>query len=380
MPETNPHESDLILGGQNPPPMDAVILGGLAGIKQRLESESIAERLQALNNAIDYGDKAIDLLIQSLSDSADEVSQLSYKLLCGRLEKTAQNKLFRILSGDPKSKPHLLAEISRSNDLITIKNLANNANTSPDILSRLGNTGNMNIILAENIQGWSKFKYKVKSNPFGYGYGAINLDLEAHYKKLADTGISTDIIEIVKTACEIYRDIARNPNSPISVLLILGALFPKDFLDNPVLPQLILESPNFMYNSYHTQRAIAEHPDTPIDILKYLLEFGGISLRKEIAANPNTTLEILEQLTEYVLRSRTEANGVSIGIAQNHKTPACILKKLAGYREQIIIANSGFFKEEEEIKYKLGRAIADHPNTPEELRCTMPSVSTNIFW
>ncbi len=51
MSETNPRESDLILGGQNPPPLNAAVLGGLAGIKQRLESESIAARLQALNNA-----------------------------------------------------------------------------------------------------------------------------------------------------------------------------------------------------------------------------------------------------------------------------------------------------------------------------------------
>ncbi len=46
MSESNPRESDLILGGQNPPPTSAAILGGLAGVKQRLESESIAERLQ----------------------------------------------------------------------------------------------------------------------------------------------------------------------------------------------------------------------------------------------------------------------------------------------------------------------------------------------
>jgi hypothetical protein len=378
MSETNPHKSDLVLGGQNPPPTNAAILGGLAGVKQRLESESIEQRIQTLNDTVQYGKDSIDLLMQSLSDSADEVSKLAYELLCDRLDKIEQNKLFRVLSSDPKSKPHLLAKISLSNDLATIKNLANNPNTSPDILSKLGNTGNMSKMLAENIQGWSKFKYKVKSNPFGYGYGAV-INLKVHYQKLADTGISTDIIETIKSACEIYRDIARNPNSPIPVLLILGGLFPKDFLDNPVLPQLILESPNFIYSSFHTQRAIAEHPDTPIDILKYLLEFGGISLRKEIAANPNTTLDILEQLTKYVLNSKTEVNPVSVGIAENYKAPACILEKLAEYREQIIIRHSDFVKEEEEIKYKLGQAIAEHPNTPKDLRIKMSSVSQNMF-
>jgi hypothetical protein len=41
MSQPNPNDTDAILGGQNPPPINAVILGGLAGVKQRLESESM---------------------------------------------------------------------------------------------------------------------------------------------------------------------------------------------------------------------------------------------------------------------------------------------------------------------------------------------------
>ncbi|WP_310425662.1 hypothetical protein [Chamaesiphon sp. VAR_48_metabat_135_sub] len=33
----NPHESDLVLGGQNPPPINAAVLGGEAGKKQKLQ-------------------------------------------------------------------------------------------------------------------------------------------------------------------------------------------------------------------------------------------------------------------------------------------------------------------------------------------------------
>jgi hypothetical protein len=37
MSESNPHPSDLVLGGQNPPPINAAVLGGEAGKKQKLK-------------------------------------------------------------------------------------------------------------------------------------------------------------------------------------------------------------------------------------------------------------------------------------------------------------------------------------------------------
>ena len=85
MSETNPHESDLILGGQNLPSVDAAILGGLAGVRQRLENKSITERIQALNNAVAYGDDGINLAIRSLSDHDDKVRRIAKRLLRERL-------------------------------------------------------------------------------------------------------------------------------------------------------------------------------------------------------------------------------------------------------------------------------------------------------
>jgi hypothetical protein len=81
MSELTPRESDLVLGGQNPPPTNAAILGGLAGVKQRLESESIVERLQALNNAVQYGNDGIGLAIKALTDVDREIQHLASKLL-----------------------------------------------------------------------------------------------------------------------------------------------------------------------------------------------------------------------------------------------------------------------------------------------------------
>ncbi len=84
MPELTPSESDLVLGGQNPPPINAAILGGLAGVEQRLASESIAERLQALNDTCQYGEKAIELVTKALTDESYEVRVLAIKLLSER--------------------------------------------------------------------------------------------------------------------------------------------------------------------------------------------------------------------------------------------------------------------------------------------------------
>jgi hypothetical protein len=60
MTDTAPRNSDAILGGQTPPPTSGAILGGLEGAKQRLESEAVVARLTALNDAFQYGDRAID--------------------------------------------------------------------------------------------------------------------------------------------------------------------------------------------------------------------------------------------------------------------------------------------------------------------------------
>jgi hypothetical protein len=89
----NPNDTDAILGGQNPPPVNAAILGGLAGVKQRLESESIAERLHALNNAVVYGDDGINLALRSLSDNDDKVRRLAKRLLRDRFGEAGKEAL-----------------------------------------------------------------------------------------------------------------------------------------------------------------------------------------------------------------------------------------------------------------------------------------------
>jgi hypothetical protein len=81
MSESNPHKSDLVLGGQNPTPVDTAILGGLVGIKKRLQRESLSTRFQALTDAIRYGSEGFDLLIESLTDDDEDICRMARRLL-----------------------------------------------------------------------------------------------------------------------------------------------------------------------------------------------------------------------------------------------------------------------------------------------------------
>jgi hypothetical protein len=81
MSQPQPHDTDAILGGKNPPPLQAMVLGGLAGVKQRLASTSMPQRLQALESATLYGDDGIELAIKALLDENLEIQRLAEKLL-----------------------------------------------------------------------------------------------------------------------------------------------------------------------------------------------------------------------------------------------------------------------------------------------------------
>jgi hypothetical protein len=100
MSENNPYESDLVLGGQNPPLINAAILGGVDSIKQRLVSESTAERIHALNNSVQYGSKALSLALKSLTDESEDIQKLAKRLLRNHYGESGKESL---LDHDPMS-------------------------------------------------------------------------------------------------------------------------------------------------------------------------------------------------------------------------------------------------------------------------------------
>ncbi|BAZ10671.1 GUN4 domain protein [Calothrix sp. NIES-4071] len=89
----NPGNYDAVLGGNNPPPINAVVLGRIEGIKQleyRLLSQVVENRVSALSEALNYGEEGLSLVIQALNDLEEVVYQSAYDLLKDRKETKVQ--------------------------------------------------------------------------------------------------------------------------------------------------------------------------------------------------------------------------------------------------------------------------------------------------
>ncbi|HAN45854.1 MAG TPA: hypothetical protein DCQ32_04815 [Cyanobacteria bacterium UBA8156] len=83
---------DAVLGGTNPIP-GGLVLGGLAGVAQRLQRPDAASRVAALPEALKYGQKGLTLAIAALSDPYVEVRRAAYRLLVNRREKQVQTAI-----------------------------------------------------------------------------------------------------------------------------------------------------------------------------------------------------------------------------------------------------------------------------------------------
>ena len=88
-----PKEYDLVLGGNNLPPTDGLVLGGIAGVKQRLASDDIKQQLTALSEALDYQQEGLDLVISALYSQSVIIKNQAYKLLQTRTETKIKNIL-----------------------------------------------------------------------------------------------------------------------------------------------------------------------------------------------------------------------------------------------------------------------------------------------
>jgi hypothetical protein len=84
-----PNQSDLVLGQQNPPPINSAVLGGTQGFKQRFATQDSTQRITVLAEAIAHQPPDIDLIIEALStDSALQVRGAAYDHLSKLLEST----------------------------------------------------------------------------------------------------------------------------------------------------------------------------------------------------------------------------------------------------------------------------------------------------
>ncbi len=78
--ENQPREFDAVLGGQALPP-PSLVLGGLEGVKRRLTSSVIEVQVAALSDALSYGEAGLELVIQALPNSSQQLQRVASLLL-----------------------------------------------------------------------------------------------------------------------------------------------------------------------------------------------------------------------------------------------------------------------------------------------------------
>ncbi|MEM7717062.1 MAG: HEAT repeat domain-containing protein [Cyanobacteria bacterium P01_A01_bin.68] len=93
--QNQPNKYDAVLGGNSPPPIHGAVLGGIEGVKKRLASSDIDVQISALNDAWNYGDVGLDLVIDALQYDSKKVKKLAYELLENRSEPKVEEFLWR---------------------------------------------------------------------------------------------------------------------------------------------------------------------------------------------------------------------------------------------------------------------------------------------
>ena len=88
-----PQSDDAVLGGQNPTLACSGVLGGIEGVKRRLASTAIEQKIAALKEALKYGQAGVDLVIQALKEESKSVAQAVYWQFRDSSEPLAQQAL-----------------------------------------------------------------------------------------------------------------------------------------------------------------------------------------------------------------------------------------------------------------------------------------------
>ncbi|AFY92292.1 GUN4 N-terminal ARM-like repeat domain-containing protein [Chamaesiphon minutus] len=81
-----PNEFDAVLGNQGVVTQGSMILGGVEGLKQRLNSHSLQVKIAALEEAVNYGTAGLQVLLAYLDDRDLQIQNRVYELLESRSE------------------------------------------------------------------------------------------------------------------------------------------------------------------------------------------------------------------------------------------------------------------------------------------------------
>jgi hypothetical protein len=92
-----PQKFDAVLGNQTPIANGSVILGGIEGVKNRLNCDNINVIILALKDASNYGDAGLHLVLQYLEDPESQIVEAAYELLQYRSETFVRDRIARYL-------------------------------------------------------------------------------------------------------------------------------------------------------------------------------------------------------------------------------------------------------------------------------------------
>ncbi len=114
----NPKPYDVVLGGQNQPSKDAAVLGGIQGVKGKLNNPNPEIRIVAVEQALNYKEAGIDLIIKALEDESPLVQAKAYSLLIPRNELKVKKALQEFQPLSMKLELIEVVTVNRSGEII----------------------------------------------------------------------------------------------------------------------------------------------------------------------------------------------------------------------------------------------------------------------
>jgi formylglycine-generating enzyme required for sulfatase activity len=108
-----PREYDAVLGGNSPSLEGAAVLGGIEGVKLRLQNPDVKVRIAALEQALNYGEQGLDLVIEGLKDKSWDIQNVAYLILNSRSQTRIKQRL---------QKPHQEGLKLEEIEVVTVNN------------------------------------------------------------------------------------------------------------------------------------------------------------------------------------------------------------------------------------------------------------------
>jgi hypothetical protein len=90
-----PNANDVVLGGQQAPPIDAAVLGGDAGLPRRFPQLPLAEQQASISTLVAYGEAGLQQVINCLQSPSVALRRMAHTLLQMRSEPIAQQAIAR---------------------------------------------------------------------------------------------------------------------------------------------------------------------------------------------------------------------------------------------------------------------------------------------